>query len=93
MRGYCPSTGITFSSIHSLSLRILESMFLILRMWRMMPPHRHRDRHRDRAIGRDKDRDQMLHDGLVVILVPAVAEYELMLDSRGVRVDPLGEYA
>lgn len=85
MWGYCPSIGITFSSIHSLSLRILESMLLILKMWRMMPPHWHRDRHSNRA------RDQMLHDRLVVILVLAAVKCELMLDSRGVRVDPLGD--
>lgn len=91
MQGYCPSTGIICSSIHSLNLQILDSMLLILRMWRMMPPHQHRDRHKDRVIGKDRARDQMLHDGLVVILVPVAAECELTLDNRGVRVDPLGE--
>lgn len=66
-------------------------MLLILRMWRMMPLHRHRDRARDKAIGMDRHRDQMLRDGVVVILVLAAAECEPTLDSRGVRVDPLGE--
>lgn len=86
MRGYCPSIEISFSSIRSLNSQIQQRRLLILRMLRMMPPHQHRDR--DRATGMDRHKELRLHDGVVVILVLATVGCQLMLDSRGVRVDP-----